>query len=76
MTRQPPIFPDNFRRVIVGSLPDGRLITQFQGSSWTVMDLRTTFAGYPQYALGERLKGLHDVLGWKPALLRMPQREA
>lgn len=62
-------LPPGGRRVIIGHLQSGALITQFNGSSWSVMDLRTTFCGMPQYKLVEQLRGMHDVTGWTPGIL-------
>ena len=66
----PVLVPPGGIRAIIGERIDGKgLVTPFRGSTWSVMDLRTTFCGLPQYQLVEKLKGLHDVVGWKPGFL-------
>lgn len=64
------LVPPGYKRVLVGTLPDGRKITTIRGSSWTIFSLRSTFAGIPKYELGPPLKGMVDVIGWSGGLLK------
>lgn len=69
------VIPQGQRLSMFGVLPDGQHITNFQGSTWSVMDMRTTFAGIPQYKLVEKLRGMQDVLGWKRGILILPKQD-
>lgn len=64
------VFPSNHQRITVGVLASGGgKMVKFQGSSWTLIELRTTFCGIPKYKLGERLRGMVDISGWTPGIL-------
>ena len=63
------VLPLNHHRATIGIAPDGSKFAIFRGSSWTVMDLRATYSGYPKYQLVSRLRKMTDVVGWTSGIV-------